>query len=68
MFTKDKQPLLVGLSGEEVNNSGVYTTGVYRASLDDQLNLLNEQEESFTEEVLNGVNDITSGAEDNMSD
>lgn len=67
LFTKDKQPLLVGLSGEEVNNSGVYTTGVYRASLDDQLNLLNEQEESFTEEVLNGVNDIRV-AEDNMSD
>lgn len=67
LFTQDKQSMLVGLSGEEVNGSGVYTTGVYRASLDQELNLLNEQEQAFTEEVLNGVNDIRE-AEENMSD
>lgn len=68
LFTKDGKPLLVGLSGEEYTlTKSVLTTGVYRVSFDKELNVISELNESFSDEVLEGVNDIRE-REANMSD
>ncbi len=68
LFKADGTPLLVGLSGQEHEKyGGVLTTGVYRVTLDFELNVLQIQNQEFTQEVLEGVNNIREQEAD-MSD
>ena len=57
LFNASNEAVLIGLSGDVIGDR-MYSTGIYSAKLDKELNMLSETESNFSEEVLNGVNNI----------